>query len=309
MPRWRSPCSSIPAVAVPGRPAIAAGAAPPGRPDGHQQPDRRGRRARRRPVAHPPDALRERVRHRGPGRHVEPGPRAEGPARPDPAGRGRLRARPGPTCSSTTPATRPPRACGSGIKAGQPVAGPKVPVTESVGEGKDTEASEWIIRVVDRPDPRPVWVVIWGGSADLAQALWKVRRRPQPGRTRSLRRQAAGPRHRRPGLDRAVDQGGVPRPVHDHPAAGLPGDVPGRRHRAVLVRLGPRSTSTATGRWATSTRTTTAATSGRARWAGSGGSRRATRRRSSRWSPTAWATWSVPGWGAGAGGSRAKAIA
>src|SRR4051794_29483197 len=62
-----------------------------------------------------------------------------------------------------------------GIKAGQPVAGPKVPVAESVGEGKDTEASEWIVRVVDRPDPRPVWVVIWGGSADLAQALWRVR--------------------------------------------------------------------------------------------------------------------------------------
>src|SRR5262249_11288067 len=31
------------------------------------------------------------------------------------------------------------------------------------------------IAVVDRPDPHPVWVVIWGGSADLAQALWKVR--------------------------------------------------------------------------------------------------------------------------------------
>jgi len=67
-----------------------------------------------------------------------------------------------------------------GIKAGQPVAGPKVPVAESVGEGKDTEASDWIIRVVDRPDPRPVWVVIWGGSADLAQALWKVRSTRSP---------------------------------------------------------------------------------------------------------------------------------
>jgi hypothetical protein len=64
----------------------------------------------------------------------------------------------------------------SGIKAGQERAGPKVPVMESVGEGKDTEASNWIIRVVDRPDPRPVWVVIWGGSADLAQAIWRVHR-------------------------------------------------------------------------------------------------------------------------------------
>jgi hypothetical protein len=62
------------------------------------------------------------------------------------------------------------------IKAGQTVAGPKVPATGSVGEGKDTEASNWIIRVVDRPDSRPVWAVVWGGSADLAQALWRVRR-------------------------------------------------------------------------------------------------------------------------------------
>ena len=66
------------------------------------------------------------------------------------------------------------------IKAGQVVAGLRVPVEVSVGQGKDTEASEWIIRVVDRPDARPVWVVIWGGSADLAQALWKVRRDRTP---------------------------------------------------------------------------------------------------------------------------------
>lgn len=66
------------------------------------------------------------------------------------------------------------------IKAGQPIAGPEMPVAQSVGEGKDTEASEWIIRVVDQPDPRPVWVVVWGGSADLAQALSKVRATRKP---------------------------------------------------------------------------------------------------------------------------------
>ncbi|MGA0559698.1 nucleoside hydrolase-like domain-containing protein [Larkinella sp. VNQ87] len=61
------------------------------------------------------------------------------------------------------------------VKAGQPLAGPTIPVTGSVGLGLDTDASEWIIRVVDRPDPRPVWVCVWGGTTDLAQALWKVR--------------------------------------------------------------------------------------------------------------------------------------
>jgi len=70
----------------------------------------------------------------------------------------------------------PPAASLAGrIAAGQPVAGLKLPVVESVGAGKDTEGSARIIRVVDAPDPRPVWVTIWGGSADLAQALWRVR--------------------------------------------------------------------------------------------------------------------------------------
>jgi len=68
----------------------------------------------------------------------------------------------------------------SGIKAGQEHAGPKMPVEASVGEGKDTQASDWIIKCVDRPDPSPLWTVIWGGSADIAQALWRVRRDRTP---------------------------------------------------------------------------------------------------------------------------------
>ncbi len=66
------------------------------------------------------------------------------------------------------------------IKSGQPHAGREVPVEECVGDGKDTEASDWIIQVVDDPDPRPVAVLIWGGSTDLAQALWKVRHTRTP---------------------------------------------------------------------------------------------------------------------------------
>ena len=48
-------------------------------------------------------------------------------------------------------------------------------VSQIVGPGMDTEGSQWIIDVVDRPDPRPVDVNVWGGTADLAQALWTVR--------------------------------------------------------------------------------------------------------------------------------------
>jgi hypothetical protein len=66
------------------------------------------------------------------------------------------------------------------IKAGQPLAGRKTPIEQAVGPAKDTEASNWIIHVVDEPDPRPVWILIWGGSTDLAQALWKIRETRKP---------------------------------------------------------------------------------------------------------------------------------
>src|SRR5262245_38849985 len=44
-----------------------------------------------------------------------------------------------------------------------------------IGAGKDTDASRLIVAAVDRADPRPLWVTAWGGTADLAQALWSVR--------------------------------------------------------------------------------------------------------------------------------------
>ena len=50
----------------------------------------------------------------------------------------------------------------------------------SVGPGMDSEASDWIIQVVDRDDPRPVWFSIWGGPRELAQAIWKVSQTRSP---------------------------------------------------------------------------------------------------------------------------------
>jgi hypothetical protein len=61
------------------------------------------------------------------------------------------------------------------IKRGYPDFGMK-----AVGPGKDSEGSEWIIEVVDRKDPRPVWIPIWGGANCLAQALWKVKMTRSP---------------------------------------------------------------------------------------------------------------------------------
>ncbi|GHA30513.1 hypothetical protein GCM10007103_09920 [Salinimicrobium marinum] len=44
-----------------------------------------------------------------------------------------------------------------------------------VGTGKDSPGSELIIKAVDKDDPRPVWVMGWGGMNTVAQAIWKVR--------------------------------------------------------------------------------------------------------------------------------------
>lgn len=56
------------------------------------------------------------------------------------------------------------------IKKGLPVYG-----MAGVGPGKDSEGSDWIVQVLSRPDQRPVWFCVWGGSNVLAQALWKIR--------------------------------------------------------------------------------------------------------------------------------------
>ena len=45
----------------------------------------------------------------------------------------------------------------------------------AVGEGKDSEGSEWIIGVLEEEDDRPVYVSVWGGVNTLAQALFKIK--------------------------------------------------------------------------------------------------------------------------------------
>ncbi len=61
------------------------------------------------------------------------------------------------------------------IKRGNPHRG-----TAYIGEGHDTEGSDWIIKVVDKEDDRPVNIAIWGGQTDLFQALWKVKNTRNP---------------------------------------------------------------------------------------------------------------------------------
>ena len=56
---------------------------------------------------------------------------------------------------------------------------PKYGMT-GVGEGQDSEGSEWIIKALKKDDTRPLWILAWGGPNCLAQALWKLEQSATP---------------------------------------------------------------------------------------------------------------------------------
>ena len=58
--------------------------------------------------------------------------------------------------------------------------GPAVYGMQGVGSGHDSEGSDWIIQVLEKNDPRPVWISVWGGTNTLAQALWKIKQTKAP---------------------------------------------------------------------------------------------------------------------------------
>lgn len=61
------------------------------------------------------------------------------------------------------------------ISSGQPAYG-----MASTGSNQMTEGAEAILRAAAKPDPRPLWISIWGGANTLAQALLHLRNtRPQ----------------------------------------------------------------------------------------------------------------------------------
>jgi hypothetical protein len=43
-----------------------------------------------------------------------------------------------------------------------------------VGDGNDSKGSDWIIKVLEEDDNRPLWISVWGGVNTLAQALYKI---------------------------------------------------------------------------------------------------------------------------------------
>ncbi len=61
------------------------------------------------------------------------------------------------------------------IKSGVPLFG-----MAGVGATQDSEGSDWIVQMIEKPDPRPLWICIWGGPNCLAQALWHLREAQAP---------------------------------------------------------------------------------------------------------------------------------
>ncbi len=49
-----------------------------------------------------------------------------------------------------------------------------------VGDGMDTEGSDWIIQELEKDDDRPLWISVWGGANTLAQALLKISKEKSP---------------------------------------------------------------------------------------------------------------------------------
>lgn len=43
-----------------------------------------------------------------------------------------------------------------------------------IGRGKDTAGSRLIVDALDRDDPRPLWISVWGGANTLAQSLYTI---------------------------------------------------------------------------------------------------------------------------------------
>lgn len=67
------------------------------------------------------------------------------------------------------------------VKSGFPAYGMK-----AVGPGKNSEGSDWILRILQQSDERPLWISVWGGVNTLAQALYDLRETKSPAEVERL---------------------------------------------------------------------------------------------------------------------------
>lgn len=56
----------------------------------------------------------------------------------------------------------------------------------TTGIGKSSPGSSALVQAIERDDPRPLWICLWGGGNTLAQALIDLRSSNQPERIRNL---------------------------------------------------------------------------------------------------------------------------
>lgn len=46
--------------------------------------------------------------------------------------------------------------------------------TDAIGDSKDTEGSDIIVEALLKDDPRPVWLLAWGGANTIGQAIYRI---------------------------------------------------------------------------------------------------------------------------------------
>ncbi len=56
----------------------------------------------------------------------------------------------------------------------------------ALGENNDSAGSEFLIRLAAEPDPRPIWVCVWGGANTFAQAVWRLQQQGDPERLKTF---------------------------------------------------------------------------------------------------------------------------
>ena len=67
------------------------------------------------------------------------------------------------------------------ISSGQPAYG-----MAATGPGKSSAGSRALVAAIERDDPRPLWICLWGGANTLAQALFDLRASLAPEQTQSM---------------------------------------------------------------------------------------------------------------------------
>lgn len=51
---------------------------------------------------------------------------------------------------------------------------------KELGETNDSAGSDFLIKLADENDERPIWVSVWGGANTFAQAIWRVKKERTP---------------------------------------------------------------------------------------------------------------------------------